>query len=292
MWRRSHSDFLMVFNWHQVTSLYDPLRHHKYTWTQQKDFEGAIDHLTAEFEILPLHEAIGRLNRGTLRGPCTALTFDDGDSSVAEVVVPSLRKRGLPATFFVNSAYLDGRRSYWFPILSYLCTVGDAGQRSALPEELKEKALQLRNTNDPIFYREVRDRIERLAPLVPDLGTRLLPAQWLADLDGEQFAIGAHGHEHQRFSMMLPEWQLHDLRENVRVLSQFRGYRPLFAVPFGRLRDLTRETIYIAHGEGLEVVLADGGINLGSGDSYQRIPSDGQIIRRLVTAEMSDALRK
>jgi peptidoglycan/xylan/chitin deacetylase (PgdA/CDA1 family) len=124
------------------------------------------------------------------------------------------------------------------------------------------------------------------------LGARLLPTQWLANLDGEQFAIGAHGHEHQRFSMMPLEWQLHDLRENVRVLSQFRGYRPVFAVPFGRSWDLTRETIYIARGQGLEVVLADGGINLGAGNSYQRIPSDGQIIRRLVAAEMSDALRK
>ena len=291
-WRRVHSDFLIIFNWHQVTPLFDPLRHHRHTWTELKQFETQIDYLTAKFGILPLNDAIGRLNRGVLRGSCAALTFDDGDISIADNVVPLLRERNLPATFFINSAYLEDRRSYWFPILSYLCTVENSGLQGALPEDLKEKALHLRTTDDPIYYRAVRDRLEQLASLVPNLGSRLISAEWLADLDGVQFAIGAHGHEHQRFSMMPSEWQLDNLRENVRVLSQFKAYRPIFAVPFGRPWDWTAETIRIARGQGLEVVLSDGGINVDTSDFYQRIPSDGRTIRHLVTAAMSDALTK
>jgi peptidoglycan/xylan/chitin deacetylase (PgdA/CDA1 family) len=289
-WRRSHRDFLIVFNWHQVTPLFDPLCHHKYTWTQLNDFEAGLDHLTAKFEILPLHDAIYRLNCEDLRGSCAALTFDDGDISIADYVVPVLRERNLPATFFINSAYLEGHRSYWFPILSYLCAVENATSGTVLPAALKQRAHQLRLTDDPIFYGVVRDHVERLASLVPNLGSRLVSAEWLAKLDGDQFAIGAHGHEHQRYSMMTSEWQLNDLRENVRIISQFQGYRPIFAVPFGRSWDWTTQTIRIVREQGLQVVLADGGINLGPYDAYRRIPSDGRSIRRLVAAAMSDAL--
>jgi peptidoglycan/xylan/chitin deacetylase (PgdA/CDA1 family) len=287
-WRRSNRDFLMVFNWHQVTPLFDPFRHHKYTWTELKKFELEIDYLSAKFRILPLHEAIDLLNRGNLRGPCAALTFDDGDSSAAEHVVPFLRRRNLPATLFINSAYLDCCRSYWFPILSYLCADEDASHRAAFTKELKDEALQLRSTNDARYYNEIRSRIERLGSFVPDLESRLISAEWLSTLDGDQFAIGGHGHEHQRFSMMPTEWQRNDLRENVEALMQFRGYRPIFAVPFGRAHDWTEETIRIAREQGLDIVLADGGINLTAGNFYRRIPSDDRSLRLLLVEAMGD----
>jgi hypothetical protein len=34
-----------------------------------------------------------------------------------------LRQRGLLVTFFINTDYLGARRSYWFSVLSYVCTV-------------------------------------------------------------------------------------------------------------------------------------------------------------------------
>jgi peptidoglycan/xylan/chitin deacetylase (PgdA/CDA1 family) len=291
-WKRSHSDFLLVCIWHQVTPVFDPLLHHKFTWTELKKFEIAIDYLASKFEVLPLQDAISQLNRGTLRGPCAALTFDDGDISMAEHVVPLLRKRNLPATFFINSAYLQGNRSYWFPILSYLCADNDASRRASFTDELKNKALRLRSTSDPTYYDEVRNRVERLGSFVPNLGSRLVSAEWLSRLDGDQFTIGAHGHEHQRFSMMPPEWQANNLRENIRVLSEFQAYRPIFAVPFGRPWDWTEQTIHIAREHALEVVLADGTINVGSNGACQRVPSDGRAIRPLITTAMSDSLAR
>jgi peptidoglycan/xylan/chitin deacetylase (PgdA/CDA1 family) len=291
-WRRSHRDFLIILNWHQITPLFDPLRHHRYTWTELAQFEAQIDYLAGKFEILALDDAIRQLDCGGLRGSCVALTFDDGDISIADYVVPLLRERRVPATFFINSAYIENRRAYWFPILSYLSTVEDDRSRAALPDELKKQALRLRETGDPIFYRAMRDCIEGLASEVPLLETRLITKEWLSNLDGYQFSIGAHGHEHERFSMMPLEWQRNDLRENVRLLSQFRAFRPFFAVPFGRPWDWTEQTIQIARDQGLQVVLADGGINEGLNNAYRRIPCDGRSIRQLIMAEMSDALTR
>jgi peptidoglycan/xylan/chitin deacetylase (PgdA/CDA1 family) len=285
-WRKNHKDFLAIFNWHQVTPVFDPYLHHKFTWTQLEKFEKEVDYLIGRFRILPLHEAIACLKQGCLRGPCASLSFDDGDISVAEYVTPFLRERGLPATFFINSAYLDSSRSYWFPIFSYLQAVEDAGGQAVMSDELKEKALKLRLTNDSRFYNEVRSRIEELESLVPNLSARYVSATWLSSLDGNQFAIGAHGHEHQRLSLMPAAWQQSNLRENVRVLTRFRAYRPIFAIPFGRSHDWTEETIRIARDEGVDIVLADGGINLAAEAFYRRIPSDGGALRSLLASEM------
>jgi peptidoglycan/xylan/chitin deacetylase (PgdA/CDA1 family) len=286
-WRQNHRDFLIVLNWHQVTPEFDPSIQHKYTWTQLDVFKAAVRYLEEEFRILPLHDALASINRGTLRGPCVALTFDDGDISIADYVAPFLRQRNLPATLFINSAYLDGRSSYWFPVSSFLMANDIARSRADFADELRAQALQLRRTDDPAFYNRVRERVERLAFLVRDLGSRLVSEAWISNLDGEQFAIGAHGHEHQRFSMMAAEWQRNDLRENVKCLSQFRAYRPIFAVPFGRAWDWTRETICIARAQGLHAMLADGGINLSAAEVYRRIPSDGRAVGRLVAEAMA-----
>jgi len=280
-------DFFVIFNWHQVTPGFDPGIHGEYTWTGLADFQKEIDYLASEFQILPLYEAIQRLERRTLRRPCVSLTFDDGDASMSEYVLPLLRRRNLPATFFINSAYLACHRSYWFPILSYLSANKDVSPGFGPPWKLKEEALQLRQTNDPNLYNQARSRVEQLASFVPDLGSRLISTGWLSSLDGEQFSIGAHGHEHERFSMMPVEWQRKDLEENVRQLSQFKAFRPVFAVPFGQAHDWTPDTLRIAREQELDIVLADGGINIAAGEYYRRIPGDGRKLRPLIQAAMA-----
>ena len=87
---------------------------------------------------------------------------------------------------------------------------------------------------------------------------------------------------------MPAEWQQNDLRENVRHLSQFRAYRPVFAVPFGRACDWTEETIRIAHEQNLDVVLADGGVNIAFAPFYRRIPSDGKKLGPLIVTAMAE----
>jgi peptidoglycan/xylan/chitin deacetylase (PgdA/CDA1 family) len=265
-WLKRHPDFLLVLNWHQITPTFDANIHHRYTWTALDTFITAVDYLAAHFRIVPLQEAVERIKTTKIEGQCVALTFDDGDVSIANHVVPLLQRRNLPATIFINTAYLAGDSCYWFPALSHA--------NPPLTGVLRNEALKLRATHDPVFYDEVRRRVEQHSAAVPKLSSRLVSNQWLAGLDGEQFAIGAHGHEHQRYSMMPPDWQWNDLAQNVAILSQFRAYRPLFAVPFGRRWDWNKTTLEIVHKLGLDLLLADGGVNLGPAMFYRRQPAD------------------
>jgi peptidoglycan/xylan/chitin deacetylase (PgdA/CDA1 family) len=288
LWRQRNKNFLIIFNWHQVTPDFDPARHYEGTWTSVDVLAREIDYLATEFDIIPLHRGIKELREGGPRGRCVSLTFDDGDQSVAEYVEPLLRQRGLPATFFINSAYFDGNRSAWSWILADALR---AGQKPTRPleftDELLEKARQLRHTKNRNFYNEVRKQVERLAPLIPSARPRLVSTDWLKSLDGQQLALGAHGHEHQRFSMMSAEWQQSDLLANMRFLSQFHAFRPILALPFGREGDWTEETLRIAHDQGLEVALADGGINTVAGAFFRRIPGDARRVRPLIIAAMA-----
>lgn len=62
--------------------------------------------------VLPLDSAVALMTAGELPPRAVALTFDDGYASVSELAWPELGRRGLAATMFVVSGYLDGRRTF------------------------------------------------------------------------------------------------------------------------------------------------------------------------------------
>jgi peptidoglycan/xylan/chitin deacetylase (PgdA/CDA1 family) len=284
---RRNQDYLLIFNWHQVTPSFDPEMHHAYTWTPLEQFVESIEYLQSRYDIVSLESALGAFATRSFSGRRVALTFDDGDRSISEYVVPHLSDVGLPATFFINTAYFDGHTCYWFPVLEAIQRLEPAARRKiGFTRELEDFASALRTTSDPVMY-DRRREIEAFAPYFPRLSNRTVTPEWLATLDGERFAIGAHGHEHQRFAMMPAEWQRADLAANVRLLSEFAAFRPFFAVPFGRSRDWNSATLNAAASHNLAILFADGGVNLCPSDCWKRIPSDNRRIDRLVPAELA-----
>ena len=104
---------------------------------------------------------VASLEVGKLQGKFAALTFDDGDISLESHIVPALKRRELPATFFINSAYYEQPSTYWAPIASYFNRVGQSHQ--SWTAELADAASKLRRTTDATFYQATRVRVEQLA---------------------------------------------------------------------------------------------------------------------------------
>ena len=71
-------------------------------------FDTMLGWLKAWFNVLPLDEAIVRLNNGTLPARAAAISFDDGYADNYQIALPILQKHGLPATVFVATGFLDG----------------------------------------------------------------------------------------------------------------------------------------------------------------------------------------
>lgn len=95
---------LTVVGWHRIDSGPGGLS------TSFDDFRRHLDVLDAwGARVLPLDEAARLLAKDELPERAVALTFDDGYASVLELAWPELLSRGLPATLFAVSGYLDGQ---------------------------------------------------------------------------------------------------------------------------------------------------------------------------------------
>jgi peptidoglycan/xylan/chitin deacetylase (PgdA/CDA1 family) len=274
--RMAKRNFLAVFNYHQVSPKFDRKYHLPQTWTDLAYFEKQIIELKSRFEFMRLCDAVEKMKSGTLRGPCAALTFDDGDISLERHVTPILAKHRVPATFFINTGYWGERRTYWVFLVGYLAFNEVESKRALLSEELKGQFRLLRHTNDAVLYNKIRERIETLSHAV-DPGERFFVSkEFLSTLDPELFSVGLHGHEHQRLSMMPETWQRRNIEKNIRHLEDLPGYYPMFGIPFGRPHDWNDAVIRICEEMHLDIAFADGGINLAGGRYCERIPADGR----------------
>jgi len=100
---------LSILIFHRVLPAPDPLLHEEvdaavFDWQMR---------LTKDcFRVLPLDEAIDRLQRGTLPPRALAITFDDGYADNVTVALPVLQRHGLQATFFIATDFLNGGRMW------------------------------------------------------------------------------------------------------------------------------------------------------------------------------------
>jgi peptidoglycan/xylan/chitin deacetylase (PgdA/CDA1 family) len=285
-WRRRHPNHLAVFNYHQVSPIFLPAVHSPLTWTPLAQFEVELEYLSGQFTILGLAEALDRLRHESLPGPCAAITFDDGDDSVAEHCAALLEERGVPATFFINSACWEGNGHYWFTSLTYLRDGPGPERGQDDLTELNRKNHLLRTTTDAAQYAAVREEVDRLAVDAGVPRRRCVSPEWLAQLNPDLFALGAHGHEHQRYAMMSEDWQRQDLCRNVEWLRQFKAFRPLFAIPFGHKGDYNEATLRVASECRLAVWGAEGGVNVSPGPVGLRIPADSRSLRAVLMHEI------
>src|SRR3972149_141979 len=81
-----------------------------YPYKSEKEFTADLDFLLKHFRPVSLFDVIGLARRaGSLRSPSFLLTFDDGFREMADVVAPILSRKGVPALFFLGSAFIDNK---------------------------------------------------------------------------------------------------------------------------------------------------------------------------------------
>ena len=108
---------LSTLIFHRVLQAPDPLLPNEPT---AAEFEARMRWVQRHFNVIPLAEAIERLQSRTLPTRSLAITFDDGYADNEQIAAPILRKLGLPATFFIATGYLDGGRMFNDSIIAAL----------------------------------------------------------------------------------------------------------------------------------------------------------------------------
>ena len=84
--------------------------------------------------VLPLTEAVSRLQQGTLPPRAVTITFDDGWHDFYSVAFPLIESFGFPVTLYLTTYYVDFNRPVFDPMVSYLLWKGRHRQVLRWPE--------------------------------------------------------------------------------------------------------------------------------------------------------------
>jgi len=195
-----------------------------------RQFESDLEALQRLFSVVSYDDAAAHVNEGKALPPqAVLLTFDDGFSNAYHVVRPILKKRGLPATFFIVTDTLDNRKmadTHKKALCNYCMAVSNrpiAKTLSLINQKLPEAP------RDPDKFRTWFQNLTfedcaRLDSLCDMLNADV--ARYLADhqpyltreqtrhMADEGFTIGAHSRSHREL------WLLKEQDEMEREITE------------------------------------------------------------------------
>lgn len=99
------SNKLLILSYHRVHAECEQIDTDE---IDESQFRMHVDVFSKYFNVFKLSDAIGRLKSGSLPNRAICITFDDGYRDNFDVALPILTSRGVPATFFIASGYLNG----------------------------------------------------------------------------------------------------------------------------------------------------------------------------------------
>src|SRR5262249_20730526 len=81
---------------------------HLYPYKSTNEFKADLDFFLRRYSPIALSDLLDSLrHQRSLPPKSVLLTFDDGFREVSDIVAPILRAKGIAATFFVNTAFVD-----------------------------------------------------------------------------------------------------------------------------------------------------------------------------------------
>jgi peptidoglycan/xylan/chitin deacetylase (PgdA/CDA1 family) len=274
---------LSVLAYHRVLMARDPMRPGVPTLAE---FEARMRWISANFDVLPLPEAVRGLREDRLPRRALCITFDDGYADNHELALPVLRRLGLPATFFIATGYLDGGcmfndvviealRSAPGPMLE-LEDLGFGRHPVSLDEERRQaidRILGRLKYLEPAQRGAVAQQIaERAGAGVPS--GLMMSSQQVRELHAAGMQIGAHTVTHP----ILAQIPLDRAREEIAAgragLEKIIGAPVrLFAYPNGKpMRDYRREHAALTRELGFDAAVSTARGAASAGDDLYQIP--------------------
>lgn len=177
---------------------------HLYPIRSIKQFEKDLDFLQKHFIASELNSENNKKQ--------FVLSFDDGLSEVYKIIAPILKKRNIPAIFFINSGFVDNKAMF------------------------KNFIVNLKNGNPKI---NVKEYLKDKKPY--------MTIEQINGLKNQGFIIGAHSINHPLFSEINEDEQIRQIKESVDFITEnFKEEQKLFAFPFtdNGIKDRFFKTIF------------------------------------------------
>ena len=215
--------------YHTVAEQPLPYVKHLYRMKIVKEFSADLDFLLKYFEPIDA-ETLYHLytNKITPKKSVFHLSFDDGLKEMYEIVAPVLLKKGIPATFFVNSEFADNKALFYRYHASL--AIEELLRKEKLTKSLKTELLSCKyKDKDQLFQyfsqEQVSDFLEKETPY--------LTTEQIKSLSAKGFTIGAHSVNHPIYYEISFEEQIAQTLDSLKFVSSIVNQKlRLFAFPF------------------------------------------------------------
>ncbi|HKQ25279.1 MAG TPA: polysaccharide deacetylase family protein [Burkholderiales bacterium] len=236
------------------------------------------------FRVLPLPEAVARLRDGTLPLRAACVTFDDGYADNVSSALPILRRHGVPATFFLATAFIDGGRMWNDTVIE---TVRRASGNTLDARPVGLDTLQIatpdlrRRVIDKLLaalkYLPMEERQQRVDELSAATASELpsglmMTTEGVRHLHRSGMEIGAHTVNHPILAKLDSERAGNEIRDSKVRLEAITGASVrMFAYPNGMpALDYCREHVDMVKELGFEAAVCTArGVAHAASDPFQ-----------------------
>lgn len=223
-----------------------------------KKFKEDLDFLARHFTPVDLPTLLDGPQSST---PMVHITFDDGLRQCHEIAAPILEEKGFPATFFLNSGFLDNSQlMYRYKAALLSEKPGKWLGLSFQDEEKLDKAAA-------DFGIDFQDFLSTYKPY--------MSSKQVQDLLKRGFTIGAHSVSHPVYQQMSTKAQLEETLLDVAALREKFGSNAIstFAFPFS---DLDIELLFfeMLQDEGISRCFGGSGLKTDIRANLPRFPME------------------
>jgi peptidoglycan/xylan/chitin deacetylase (PgdA/CDA1 family) len=234
--------------------------YHRFPAESRSGFGRQLDHARRYYIVKPLEEIAGALREGRAPEPnWLAITVDDGHRDFYNVAYPELKARGMSATVFLTTGFLDGAW-LWFDRVNWLFRntrvesaevpmqngsgyfdLDTPAKRAVAGGQVAESMVLMENSDRDRRIRELErilgiDTPETIAP-------EYAPLRWdeVREMAANGISFGAHTVTHPTLSAVTEPVRIdEELRvSKQRVEEETNREAPVFCYPNGRDADIT-----------------------------------------------------
>lgn len=205
-------------------------------------FEKDLDFLLKYYEPIDLAQLIA-FNKGNLKKaskPFMHLSFDDGLTSCQDTIAPILKRKGIPATFFLNSAFIDNKALMFRYKVSLCLNALDKLKKDKRDLLLKNSAALFERKDPSLAQYNESVKLYELALLLElDFENYLLEmkpymsSEQIQELINQGFSIGSHSKDHPLYKdISLDEQLIQTIESQQFIEKKFDINYRVFAFPF------------------------------------------------------------
>lgn len=239
--RQSGLDVFFPF-YHTISDRQLPHLKNLYSVRKIAEFEEDIDYLLQHFQPVKMSEYLsGKVPKDPERPPMV-LSFDDGLIQCYEDVMPILISKGVPATFFLNNAFIDNHSMFFRFKVSLLIEALETVAKEKLEKAAKIlhcEVKEIRNRLMGISYveREITDQVAEIWEYSFSEYMRenpvYLTSMHIRKMIDEGFEFGSHGIDHPLFSLLKKKTTIDHITASVQDLrKRYDLPYKYFAFPF------------------------------------------------------------